>query len=237
MPVKKGSTNFGSLYLGSTKIAKAYLGSILVFGATPQPTSVTIDGKVYPATTINGRAWTTVNLDYKYSGFTFYTEDTPGMGAISPPDSGMYYNYTTTPGDTGLLYNRQAVMELASIIPTVAPGWQVPTQSDWQQLFAAVGGSSVAGLKLKSTTGWTNNGNGDGSTSFNALPVGIAVSAGLDSAQFGNDGKETGFWSRTYDGNGTQRINISYYFTNTGDGAYLRRTNAHWLSVRLVYKG
>lgn len=51
-------------------------------------------------------------------------------------------------------------------------GWHLPSESEWTNLFNYCGGASVAGTKLKSTTGWYNDGNGTDDYGFCALPLG-----------------------------------------------------------------
>lgn len=50
--------------------------------------------------------------------------------------------------------------------------WHLPSVGEWSDLFTYLGGFGAAGKKLKSTTGWDDNGNGDNNSSFNALPTG-----------------------------------------------------------------
>ena len=72
-------------------------------------------------------------------------------------------------------------------------GWHLPTQSEWNTLFTAVGGSSVAGTKLKSTSGWNSSGNGTDAFSFSALPAGLRNLSG----NYDNEGNYAYFWSST----------------------------------------
>lgn len=51
-------------------------------------------------------------------------------------------------------------------------GWHLPSNTEWETLFDVVGGISVAGKKLKSTSGWRNSGNGDDVFGFAVLPAG-----------------------------------------------------------------
>ena len=51
-------------------------------------------------------------------------------------------------------------------------GWHLPTIDEFETLFATVGGDSVAGAKLKSTSGWNSNGNGTDDFGFTVLPAG-----------------------------------------------------------------
>jgi len=50
-------------------------------------------------------------------------------------------------------------------------GWHIPNADDWKVLFTEVGGTSIAGEKLKATSGWQEGGNGTDDFGFSALPV------------------------------------------------------------------
>ena len=66
----------------------------------------------------------------------------------------------------------------------------IPTDKEWDELIEFSGGSSKAGKLLKSSSGWTEEGNGINSHSFNALPGGYRTPS---QAQFKYSG-EYGFW-------------------------------------------
>ena len=51
-------------------------------------------------------------------------------------------------------------------------GWHIPSDEEWSVLTVFLGGDSVAGTKLKSATGWYNNGNGTNTSGFTGLPGG-----------------------------------------------------------------
>ena len=51
-------------------------------------------------------------------------------------------------------------------------GWHLPDTTEWNSLFSSVGGKSIAGTILKSTSGWRAGGNGTGDYGFAALPAG-----------------------------------------------------------------
>jgi Fibrobacter succinogenes major domain (Fib_succ_major). len=56
----------------------------------------------------------------------------------------------------------------------IAPlGWHIPTNAEWTALTDYLGGESVAGGKMKSTSGWAQNDNGTNSSGFTALPSGF----------------------------------------------------------------
>lgn len=139
-------------------------------------TSATIGGRVYPTVTIGGVTWMAENLDYKFSGV-----EIGGTSSSSWDPKANYYNrdeatYGINGNKYGLLYNWTAVNLLETNKAELIPGWHVPTGGEFQALFTSIGGYGNAGLKLKSTTGWNDGGNGDGSYSFNIVPAGSGTS-------------------------------------------------------------
>ena len=103
--------------------------------------------------------------------------------------SGVYYNNDeSTYGWNGLKYGKLYTWNEAVAAANAISGWHLPTTAEWDALATAVGGSSVAGTKLKSTTGW-NAGNGDGSYGFEAFPAGYWYSG-----SFQDLGLTANFW-------------------------------------------
>ena len=152
------------------------------------PGTDSIGGRTYPTVNIGGKTWMAENLDLRTDGITIGTTGSP-----STPAAWYYNNSAETYGEHGnkygLLYNWYAVKHLIDNAATIIPGWHVPTTSEWDALAKAVGGSSTAGTKLKSTTGWSS-GNGDGSYGFEAFPAG-----NRESGSFSNLGSRTCFWT------------------------------------------
>ena len=70
--------------------------------------------------------------------------------------------------------------------------WHLPTIDEFKTLFDAVGGQSTAAQKLKSTSGWNDDGNGTDDYSFTALPAGIRYGEG---AYYNYLGDHANFWS------------------------------------------
>lgn len=105
-------------------------------------------------------------------------------------------------------------------------GWHIPTSREWYELANAVGGSDVAGTKLKSTYGWSS-GNGDGSTNFAALPAGRCYMGTFDFLQ-----SRAYFWTAT-EYSSTSSTWISFT-TGSSMGSYSNYKYAYQLSVRLV---
>ena len=88
-----------------------------------------------------------------------------------------YYDFDPKNGEIyGKLYNWIAVNDSRGLAPS---GYHVPSDSDWERLVNFLGGDSLAGNKMKSKTGWYQNGNGDNSSGYNGLPGGCSDSIGF----------------------------------------------------------
>lgn len=193
--------NFAILDTGNDYSQKG-LGQVVF---APSGTDI-IGGRTYPTVTIGGKTWLAENLDFKFSGLVVGSSGT----SSSEPRANYYSNDESMYGEHGnkygLLYNWIAVKYLEDNKNTLIgenTKWRVPTSADWDALANAVGGSSVAGIKLKSTTGWSS-GNGDGTFDFNAFP------AGRYSGSFDRVGYDANFWTATeYDSSDAYRRNLS----------------------------
>lgn len=74
-------------------------------------------------------------------------------------------------------------------------GWHLPTNAEWTTLTDYLGGESVAGVQMKSTSGWYNNGNGINSHGFFGRPGGSRNYYG----HFYNLSMNADFWSSSQD--------------------------------------
>lgn len=92
----------------------------------------------------------------------------------------------------GKLYNWFAVNDLRGLAPA---GWHVPKDPEWTILTDFLGGIEEAGTKMKSTSGWKKNGNGNNTSGWSGLPGGLSYSNGL----FSSIGGYGGWWSSTAD--------------------------------------
>ena len=90
----------------------------------------------------------------------------------------------------GVLYNWFAVIDPRGLAPV---GYHVPSDEEWSLLVNQLGGADIAGTKMKSRTGWSNNGNGDNSSGLNFLPGGYY----LGGWNFGLIGMVGYWWSST----------------------------------------
>lgn len=82
-----------------------------------------------------------------------------------------YYDYDEANGTKyGKLYNWYAVKDKRGIAPE---GWHVASNTEWSELIDFLGGTEIAGKKLKSSKGWAKNGNGTNEVGFFGLPSGV----------------------------------------------------------------
>lgn len=80
-----------------------------------------------------------------------------------------YYNNNVDLGETyGKLYNGHAVNDPRGLAPY---GWHIPTDAEWTILEDQLGND--VGRKMKSTSGWIENGNGSNESGFSGLPGGF----------------------------------------------------------------
>ena len=110
----------------------------------------------------------------------------------------------------------------------------MPSKEEWEALFTAVDGQSMAGLMLKASIGWNDSSNGMDAYSFSALPAGYRD---YYTGDFELAGDNTHFWSATqYDEDNAYcmellsddyRINLNgnraeLYEDNKGNGFSIR---------------
>lgn len=170
----------------------------------PEPFSFTDerDGNTYMAIKHGFQTWMIDNLAW------LPEVDIPSHGSI---EDKYYYvpNYfgdnvaaakaSSSYSEYGVLYNWVASK-------TACPnGWHLPSDEEWQilELYLGMGAFDVyrdggrldgeIGRKLKSTSGWNNNGNGNNSSKLNVLPVG----GRFDTGGFDIYGERATFWTAT----------------------------------------
>jgi len=156
-----------------------------------------IDGNIYITTKIGNQWWMAENLKVTHyrngEAIPNVTDDTQWINLTT----GAYCNYnndSTNVHTYGRLYNWYAVDDSRNIAPE---GWHVPTDGEWQTLIDYLGGSSVAGGKLKESgiTHWNSPNTGaTNETGFSALPGGYRSGS---SGAFGHIGINAYFWSST----------------------------------------
>ena len=194
-------------------------------------TTATIGGRVYRTVTIGGSTWLAENMDYKFSGCGIGVSGTP-----STPNAWYYNNDEATYGidgarKCGLLYNWHAVKLLNDNRDSLIPGWHVPTSAEWDDLANAVGGTDVAGTRLKAIDGaadgsWPTGWHGTDDYGFAAFPAGNRASG-----SFYNLDSYAVFWTATeYSSSGAYSRFFDTGASMSSGNDY--KTNA--FSVRLV---
>jgi len=189
------------------------------------------DGNVYQTIKIGDQWWMMENLKV-----THYRNGDPiphvtDGGEWSGLYTGAYCAYDNDPANVstyGRLYNWYAVDDSRNIAPT---GWHVPTNGEWQTLVDSLGGSSVAGGKMKEagTTHWyPPNTGATNESGFSALPGGYRHYYGY----FDSMGIYAYFWSSTkrYSYSAWDR-ELYYYYSRVYRYAV---DKSHGFSVRCV---
>ena len=119
----------------------------------------------------------------------------------------------------GRLYNGQAIVDSRNLCPV---GWHVSTDDDFStielhlgmtpsQVLAEDWRGTDEGTKLKSTSGWHNNGNGNNLVGFDAVPAGYRAANG---AGHRNGGGLSYFWTSTMSGSELYRRVLTYSRTD-----------------------
>ena len=100
-----------------------------------------------------------------------------------------YYENNAANGTRyGILYNWYAVNDPRGLAPE---GYHIPSDAEWTTLTDFLGGPSIAGTKMKSTSGWTRSRNGTNSSGFSGLPGGFRYGSG----SFSYIGGYSSWWS------------------------------------------
>jgi len=162
----------------------------------------------YERVRIGNQEWMTRNLDvdrFRNGDLIPHIEskeEWEEAGENGQPALCYYDNDPENGKKYGKLYNWHAVNDPRGLAPE---GYHVPTKEEWISLVEYLGGKGIAGHKMKSVKSWDewNNqdiefqdGNGDNSSGFNALPGGFRYQDGF----FGFIRIFAMFWSATEDG-------------------------------------
>jgi len=138
------------------------------------------DGQKYKTAKIGKQTWMAENLRFKSSC---------PEGDESICLQWCYGDKESNCKKYGSLYDWNTAM---AVCPK---GWHLPSNKEWTVLVTAAG-SSTAGKKLKSKSGWDENGNGTDEYGFSALPGGLRYTDG----SFGYAGKGGYWWAVTEGG-------------------------------------
>ena len=203
--------NIGDMQPGEGYLVKMLTDDILIY---PGPTSFTCgnpftdqrDGQAYNTVQIGDQCWMAENLNigYMING----TEEMTDNGVIEK------YCYDDNPANCdeyGGFYQWNEMIQYMSAtgLQGICPeGWRIPSDDEWKILEGTVDsqypvGDPIwnnmgwrgfdAGLNLKSTNGWYNNGNGTDLFGFTSLPAGCRNYNG----SFSYINNRTRFWTST----------------------------------------
>ena len=186
----------------------------------------TRDMQLYRVVTIGEQTWMAENLNYK-------TENSWCGGGIDSTEGdcikyGRLYTYAAAVGksedECGF---GKANCGFSGMVRGVCPeGWLLPDNTEWNKLFTAVGDS--AGKKLRSLTGWADNGNGTDAYGFSAFPAGYRNRKG----NFGGEGGYAYFWSASrYSTDVAHGMGLDYSIESAGLDSYRKDTA---ISVRCL---
>lgn len=175
------------------------------------------DGKVYATVKIGSQTWMAQNLEYRTKTGTRAWGD----------DMGNVKKY-------GYLYDWAAAREACP------KGWRLPSDADWKMLELHLGmapdefeknrkRAEGLGLKLKSATGWYENGNGNNGSGFNALPGGACL---FYDNSYHFLGELAYFWTSTAEGNQDAYARVFRYDETYAERSLFAKSNS--LSVRCV---
>jgi uncharacterized protein (TIGR02145 family) len=188
-----------------------------------------IDGNEYASVIIGDQEWMAENLKTtKYNNGTPIPNVTINFDWFNQTsDAYAWYdnNEASYKNAYGALYNWYAV-NTGNLCPT---GWHVSSYAEWTVLTDYVGGASIAGNKLKSTSGWSFGGNGTDDFGFSALPGGNRAS---DYGFFYGVGGFGGWWSST-----ESNASCAWYRSMSYGGEYVHCSNyykKYGFSVRCV---
>ena len=189
-------------------------------GAISNSTCIDYDGNAYPTFTIGYQVWMAENLrvtHYRNGDTIPNVTDGGAWSALTTSAYCWYDNDQTTNEKYGALYNWYAVDDSSGLCPE---GWHVPTHAEWTTLTTYLGGTSVAGGKMKSNSELWSSPNTDASniSNFSGLPGGVHNSNGA----FFNVGSY-GYWWYS-----TEYPSSNAYYSNLGYGfGYVYVANAN----------
>lgn len=188
------------------------------------------DGRTYKTVVIGAQTWMAENLDYEYkANDSTYGNWCYGNSADNCAKYGRLYSWAAAmdSATTGCGDDKACTASSEKVQGICPDGWHLPSKAEWDVLFTAVGGSSIAGTALKTSSGWTNGGNGSDTYGFSALPSGNRTSDG----ETNSAGNVAYFWSSS-----ESAVYRAYSVVlNKGNGSiYLANDKGSGFAVRCV---
>ena len=141
---------------------------------TPPPGSygkIDYKGQTYRTVKIGDQEWMAESMNADEDGSVCYKDSTKYCD--------MY----------GRLYSWDAAMKVCP------EGWRLPDTTDWSILFESVGGKATAATHLKATSGWTQNGDGNGDDAFGFSAFAAGGSDTGSDVKYAGKGIDAAFWT------------------------------------------
>jgi uncharacterized protein (TIGR02145 family) len=186
------------------------------------------DGKTYKTIKIGTQTWMAENLNVgKFRNGDAIPEAKTDEEWTVKKAAWCYYENDPKNGEKyGRLYNWYALTDPRGLAPE---GWHVPSAEEWKKLSSFLGGIAAAGTKMKSKSGWNENGNGTNESGFSGLPGSLRYETG----QFNDIGRMGYWWSTTP--NEMRTLTYSLNLSNSYMGWGLGQPNdTYGFAVRCV---
>ncbi|MBQ3779446.1 MAG: fibrobacter succinogenes major paralogous domain-containing protein [Fibrobacter sp.] len=171
------------------------------------------DGQVYKTVKIGEQVWMAQNLNYI---------DT--AKAIFKDSSWCYDNNPRNCTLAGRLYTWTVAKD--SLCPE---GYHLPDTTEWNTLFASVGGTANAGTVLRSILGWDSV-NGTNDYGFSAVAVGERYHSG----SFDSEGTKAFIWTATALPEESENSAYAAYFVENATVSFKKNFKDNGASVRCL---
>ena len=171
------------------------------------------DGQVYKTVKIGEQVWMAQNLNYI---------DT--AKAIFKDSSWCYDNNPRNCALAGRLYTWTVAKD--SLCPE---GYHLPDTTEWNTLFASVGGTANAGTVLRSILGWDSV-NGTNDYGFSAVAVGERYHSG----SFDSEGTKAFIWTATALPEESENSAYAAYFVENATVSFKKNFKDNGASVRCL---
>ncbi len=217
-----------------------------IFYSNEYTVSTDIDRNAYTNIKIGSQIWMKENYTVtKYKNGDIIPKMQQGQAVLtstgyvlwsSLKDFGAYMNSgsSTTSVNYSNFYNWYAVNDSRGLAPE---GWHIPTKEDWNILQEYLGGSLVAGGKMKmESSSWRNPNTGATNISnFSGLPSGYFKFNGTASGSTGSDnGASSYFWSSTeFDSQQAYNYRLRYDSTSLIE-SYVSDYKVQGMTIRCI---
>jgi uncharacterized protein (TIGR02145 family) len=215
------TSNLTSLSSNTTYYLRAYAtnsagtayGTEIVF-KTALGTVNDADGNTYYTVGIGTQVWMRENLrttKFRDNNLIANVTDNTAWSQLTTSAYCWYSNDVANKNTNGALYNWYTVSDSRGLCPT---GWHVPSDAEWTTLVTFLGGTSVAGGKLKitGTTYWYSPNTGaTNETGFSALGSGNRTGGSF--SEIRTDGL---WWSSTPYSSPSNAYNQNMYYSGAG---------------------